>query len=202
MTLTVRPAVASDLDGVVEVFLDCWRTSYAAVLPADVRESMTEESARELWRSAFRRAGSTVLVAVPGRATGPAPDGPVVGVVRFSRQESSVPAGSAPGDVDSLYVSPHSQGQGLGTVLLDAAVAGLAASGAEAARLWVFESNRPSLAFYRSRGWSDDGRRRTEEAFGVPELGLSRAVAPLAPGAGPTNVTAAATHAGTPGGQS
>lgn len=180
MALTVRPAVASDLDGVVAVFLDCWRTSYAEVLPADVRESMTEESARELWRSAFGRAGSTVLVAVPGGS----PHGPVAGVVRFSRQESSVRGGSVAGDVDSLYVSPHSQGQGLGTVLLDAAVAGLAASGAEAARLWVFESNHSSLAFYRSRGWSDDGRRRTEEAFGVPELGLSRAVA------------------GTPGGQS
>jgi ribosomal protein S18 acetylase RimI-like enzyme len=184
MALTVRPAVASDLDGVVAVFLDCWRTSYAEVLPVDVRESMTEESARELWRSAFGRAGSTVLVAVPGGATGAALDGPVAGVVRFSRQESSVRGGSVPGDVDSLYVAPHSQGQGLGTVLLDAAVAGLAASGAEAARLWVFESNHSSLAFYRSRGWSDDGRRRIEEAFGVPELGLSRAVA------------------GTPGGQS
>ncbi|GLK16680.1 GNAT family N-acetyltransferase [Herbiconiux flava] len=186
MATTLRQGTAADLDGVVAVFLDCWRTSYATVLPARVRDSMTEASARELWRTAFARASdSTVLVAVEGTvevdtavasSTPGSPAGAVLGVARWSQQ-----VGSTRGDVHSLYVSPRAQGRGLGTVLLDAAVARLAASGAEVARLWVFESNRASLDFYRSRGFAFDGRRRTEAAYGVSELGLSLPITQRAP---------------------
>jgi len=50
--------------------------------------------------------------------------------------------------LDDLYVDPASQGQGIGSALLDLARA-LRPTGFD---LWVFASNTPARAFYRSHG--------------------------------------------------
>jgi ribosomal protein S18 acetylase RimI-like enzyme len=69
--------------------------------------------------------------------------------------------------LDSLYVAPDAQGQGIGTRLLELAEqrrpAGL--------RLWVFASNAPARAFYERHGFvvigGSDGEANEE---GAPDL--------------------------------
>ncbi len=159
MTDTVlRAAGPADLDAVVGVFLECWRVSYAAVLPAEVLDRMDDASARELWRSALGRPGSTLIAVRDGRA---------LGLVRFTRDGDT-------GHVASLYVSPASQGEGLGSRLLAAAENELALNGAVYATLWVFRDNTPSIAFYARNGWLPTGAERVEAAFGAPEIGLAK----------------------------
>jgi GNAT superfamily N-acetyltransferase len=174
MTVLIRDAVAGDLDEVVAVFLACWRGSYAAVLPPALVERMTDAQAHELWSAAFGRQGGRMLVAES------ADDGRVLGVTRVSFDEwgSEGVADDRVGTVESLYVSPAAQGQGVGRRLLDAAVAALAEVGATTARLWVFEQNLPSREFYRLQGWAEDGAHRVQDAFGEPELRLARGIAP------------------------
>jgi GNAT superfamily N-acetyltransferase len=149
----IRAARADDLDPVVDVFLACWTTSYAAFDPP----AMDRDRATALWRAAL--AASTAFVA---------DDDAVVGVARCSVADARV---------DSLYVHPHAQGGGLGARLLEACVDQLRGAGARTASLWVFAPNAPARAFYERQGWRPTGRERVEAQYGVPEIELGRALA-------------------------
>ncbi|MEU7895878.1 GNAT family N-acetyltransferase [Nonomuraea sp. NPDC049152] len=150
--MRLRPSTPDDLDGIVEVFLACWRESYAEVLPERLVSAMSARRARELWT------GRPAVVAED--------DGRVRGLTRFS------------GDtVHSLYVHPGAQGGGLGARLLGAAESALSSAGATTAFLWVFRDNLPSVGFYRRHGWAPDGTERVTPEFGEPELRLTKELA-------------------------
>ena len=157
---SLRPAGTGDLDAVAHVFLACWHNSYAGLLPPDVRDLYTLDTARELWR---RVALDHLLVAeAAGRG--------VLGMVRFGTD----PDDPGCGHVYSLYVDPDSQGLGLGRTLLTAAGEALVARGYAQATLWVFADNTAAMAFYTRLGWQPDGATRTEAAYRLPEIRLRR----------------------------
>ncbi len=162
--VAVRAAGPSDLDAVVDVFLDCWRSSYAGRLPASLVASMSDDAARSLWSRALTTPGRRVSVAEVEV------DGNVCGVVGFE------PRGED-GWVHSLYVAPSAQGSGVGSRLLSYATVELATAGCRRALLWVFADNAPSVVFYARHGWTPDGSERVEEAFGENEIRLSRLLA-------------------------
>ncbi len=157
----LRVADCDDVDQLAAVFLDCWRISYAAVMPSPLVESMTAEKARELWAEAVRRPGQEIVIAAADE-----PPHSVLGFVGFRLHDDGA------GYVSSLYVSPNLQGGGVGRLLLDEAEKELRESGARTARLWVFEDNAPSRAFYVRHGWRPDGRRETLPEWGQPQLGM------------------------------
>lgn len=159
MTVRLRTATPADLAGVVEVFLGCWRGSYAEVLPAPLVALMSDERARELWQRVLASPEGTVLVAER--------EGELIGLVRYT-------CGQAEGYVPSLYVSPLAQGTGVGGRLLEAAADAFRDAGLATAYLWVFAGNQPSIGFYAARGWLPDGGTRVEEEFGEPELRLRK----------------------------
>ena len=65
------------------------------------------------------------------------------------------------GELRAIYVDPPAQGAGVGTALLDAAVAALRAAGHAEAFLWTFEANGLARAFYERHGWElVPGRQR------------------------------------------
>ena len=159
MNIEVRPATPDDLSGVLGVFLGCWRESYRGILPASAIDAMTDERAEALWRRVLADPVGEVLVAER--------DGEVVGLTRYAVSDGEAA-------VHSLYVSPRTHGGGVGTALLSAAGEALRAAGADAATLWVFAANAPSIGFYESRGWHADGATRTQSDFGEPEQRMRR----------------------------
>jgi ribosomal protein S18 acetylase RimI-like enzyme len=159
----LRVARRDDVDQLSAVFLDCWRISYAQVMPASLVAGMTAQKARSLWADALQRPNQTILA-----ATGDEPPHAVIGFVGFQLQEDGA------GYVSSLYVSPQLQGGGVGRLLLSGAEQELRDAGARTARLWVFEENGPSRAFYARQGWQPDGRRETLPEWGQPQLGLTK----------------------------
>lgn len=167
--MTLRPATKGDLDGIVGTFLGCWRESYARVLPPHLVDLMTDDRASTLWARALREAAPGEIIVAESDET---PVAAILGVTRYAVGDSGE------GMVHSLYVSPHAQGGGVGSRLLDAACSALAAAGVTTTRLWVFSENTPSLDFYRRSGWVPDGATRTEDEFGEPELRLSKACQP------------------------
>jgi ribosomal protein S18 acetylase RimI-like enzyme len=158
VNLPVRPATPDDLSGVLEVFLACWRESYRGVLPDAAIDAMTDERAEALWRRVLADPIGVVLVAER--------DGGIVGVTRYAA--TSADDGTS-GAVHSLYVSPRAHGGGIGRALLAQATSELQEAGADAATLWVFASNQPSIRFYEAQGWHADGATRTQPEFGEPE---------------------------------
>ena len=162
----LRVAGRDDVDQLAAVFLDCWRISYARVMPAGLVEGMTSQQARAMWADALKRPDQTVVAAVQDEQPHA-----IVGFVGFRLDED------ATGYVSSLYVSPSLQGGGVGRLLLGEAEERLRDSGARTARLWVFEDNAPSRAFYARQGWQFDGRRETLPEWGQPQLGLTKVLA-------------------------
>lgn len=157
MTLRLRPATIDDRDAIVEVFLGCWRQSYAGVLPQSVIASMTDKRAAAMWNRLLEGGAGTTLIAE---------DGPrVIGVTRFETADGT-------GIVQSLYVSPEARGQGVGSLLLGRAADDMTAEAPRSLVLWVFADNVSSIGFYARLGWLPDGESRTQDEFGVPELRL------------------------------
>lgn len=162
--VTVRPAVAADLDAVTRTFLACWHESYVDFLPTGMRELYTMDSATELWRRAPLQC---MLVADAGERG-------VLGVTRFGGDRDEPTAGH----IFSLYVHPAGQGLGLGRALLDAATDRLREAGYVEATLWVFAGNTAARAFYAKQGWQPDGGTRVEAAYRLPEVRLRRTICP------------------------
>lgn len=158
MTVHLRPATIDDRDGIVEIFLRCWRQSYAGVLPQAVIDAMTDERARALWTRLLEGGVGTALVAEDEHL--------VIGVTRFETHAGT-------GIVQSLYVAPDAHGQGVGALLLGRATADMTVDASRSLVLWVFADNVASIGFYRRLGWLPDGGSRTQDEFGVPEVRLA-----------------------------
>lgn len=157
---TLRAAAAPEVELVVEVFLDSWR-SYLSLLPEAVSERWTPALAREYWAGQLKRPGQRVVFAESaGRA---------LGMVRFGAGEEP-----ASGEVFSLYVRPEASGSGIGSALIAQAEAAMRSEGARTARLWVFAANEPARRFYERLGWRPDQRERLDPDFGELEIGLLR----------------------------
>jgi ribosomal protein S18 acetylase RimI-like enzyme len=154
--ITLRLADADDHAEITALFLRCFRESYRGIIADETIAAMTDERADALWRRVLDAAEGASLVAVR--------DGSVVGVTRWSAA-----------DVHSLYVDPDAHGAGIGSMLLDAAVAHIG-EGFDRARLWVFADNAPSVAFYRSRGWVPTGRTRVEAEFASQEQQMEKVI--------------------------
>ncbi len=168
---TLRDAEPGDLADVAALFLRCWRTSYADVLPTHVLDVFDEAGALDLWRRPLCApiTGTRGVVAIVAER--------VTGIVRMGRD----PDGPSAGHIFSLYVDPSAQGGGVGRLLLGEAVTWLRAQGLMTATLWVFEANARARTFYASGGWLPDGATRVELAFGAPEVRLRRALRGTAP---------------------
>jgi len=81
------------------------------------------------------------------RANG-APVGYLVAVLLFSFEYAGLVA-----EIDELFVAPHAQRRGIGTVLMTAAEAGLADAGCSCIQLQLGAGNDAARAFYRTRGY-------------------------------------------------
>jgi anhydro-N-acetylmuramic acid kinase len=161
-----RPATMSDLERILAVFMGCWRESYAAVLPQRLVDAMTDEDARALWSRVLAEApAGDVIVAETDEPSGAT----ILGVARIAGGIGGV------GSVQSLYVSPAAQGDGVGSRLLSTACDALAARGVTTAHLWVFTDNHASVAFYQHHGWIPDGQTRVQGEFGEPETRMVKA---------------------------
>ena len=78
----LRVAGPDDADQLTAVFLDCWRISYAQVMPAALVESMTSGKARTMWADALKRPGQTIVA-----ATEDEPPHAVLGFVGFQPEQ-------------------------------------------------------------------------------------------------------------------
>lgn len=128
------------------------RLAALAESPHAFASSIERESAfgDELWRS--RCETSTYLVAELG--------GVPVGLV--CALPLGFPEDQAADEVElvSMWVAPDGRRSGVGSRLVEEAVARAAAAGAAAVRLWVAEGNDAATAFYRSVGFRPTSRRQ------------------------------------------
>jgi ribosomal protein S18 acetylase RimI-like enzyme len=160
MTVTIRNATAEDAASIADIHVRTWQSAYRGLLPDDALDAITPEQRHPMWER---------LLAAPPGAHGvllAERDGTLVGFSSFGRTRDP----EAPDDTFELftiYVGPEVQGQGVGTRLLQAAMAAMREAGAVGALLWVLDGNEPAQRFYRKHGWERGGSTKTETLFGV-----------------------------------
>ena len=151
---TIRPATAQDAAAIAQIYVDAWRSSYAAILPHRVLLGLSyERQTREWsWVIGHRADVQPVIVAEA--------DGGVVGFASFgAARPAGCPASgrfagepdATIGEIYTLYVQPEFQERGIGRRLLAAAFAAMAGKGCGRGFLWVLRDN-PSRYFYERAG--------------------------------------------------
>jgi RimJ/RimL family protein N-acetyltransferase len=138
--LTVRPAVESELDAVVNIL---WSVAgegrwVGTELPFDRRER------RRLYERMMHSSAGTVVVAEV--------DGRIVG------QASVQVASYGVADLGMAILDGY-RGRGIGTALLTAAIEWAAGTGSHKMSLEVWPHNQAGLALYRKLGFVEEGRK-------------------------------------------
>ena len=127
----IRPATPADAPAIAGVQARAWRYAYADIVEPDAM--LVPEETTPRWADAISARSGVIVWDQDGR------------VVGFAAIEGN--------ELQAIYVDPPAQGAGVGSALLDAAVAALRAAGHAEAFLWTFDANGLARAFYERHGW-------------------------------------------------
>lgn len=141
--MEIREASRGDLPAIQAIAEASWEVDYPDVLS---RESAVEGAhewyAGARMESELHAANSLLLVAER--------DGEVVGFAHAAWSGDD-------GDVMRVYVNPDDRGDGVGSALLESAVATLFERDVDRVRAMVLAANEPGKTFYRSHGFEPAG---------------------------------------------
>jgi len=168
----VRRAMPGDGNGIAQVHVKSWRTTYSGIVHADVLDGLSVEARAAFWsRQTAEPNPSTFLhVAVDSH-------GRIVGFVSGGPERDSNE--SYQSELYAIYILASHQGQGLGKRLVAALVSDHLVAGFSTMLVWVLAEN-PAREFYASLGgrevgskWISMGPDRLEEvALGWNDLEL------------------------------
>lgn len=137
--ITLRPATAEDVAGVARLFA----RSRAAALPfLPLLHSPAEDVA---FLAGCRERGLMTLAERAGRLLG----------FMVERQ----------GWIEHLYLEPEQRGQGIGSLLVNAAK-----QRQKQLRLWCFADNHPARTFYARHGFAEIGRTEGDNEEAQPDI--------------------------------
>jgi diamine N-acetyltransferase len=138
----IRPWGTGDIPDVRRIGWETWKATYGPYIPeADLRVYHDEHYSAEALTRNFSRPSTRGYCALLGEAT--------VGymIMSFDRD-----AGRC--HVASIYVLPECQGHGLGSMLMNEAFRAAGEAGFDRVWLGVMSQNAPTLAWYRSLGFT------------------------------------------------
>jgi GNAT superfamily N-acetyltransferase len=161
MIALIRPARVGDEPGIARVHVASWQEAYAGHMPAEFLAGLDVEQRTETWRKrlpAAAQARGDVLVALTS--------GDIAGFVHYGPSRDADADPGRTGEIGAIYLRPQSIGRGVGRLLMEAAVAGLAELGYADATLWVLDGNARARRFYERAGWAPDGAVLTDDSRG------------------------------------
>lgn len=156
--LVIRKPVPADGPAIGAVHVDAWQHAYADLMPADFLAGMDAERSGEQWQRILRLPpdGNDYRVAEL--------DGRLIGFAVVGDPRDDVPAGT--GELAAINFAHDAWGKGYGTQLFAHAVTVLKDRRFSGAYLWVAAGNERAIAFYRHRGWTDDGIDKADDRRG------------------------------------
>lgn len=153
--LQIRPALASDAEGIAKVHVYTWQSAYQGLIPDSFLQGLSVEQRTASWIK-------NLETPLPETHTFVAEiNGEIVGFIGVGANiESDI---SKQGEVFAIYVSPDIQGRGIGAALMRAGLRELRAQGFPSAVLWVLNGNLLTRAWYESHGWKLTERTKFDE---------------------------------------
>ena len=166
MEIVVREAVVDDAAAVAAVNLASWEAAYRGIVPDRILDDADLVGRTARWRELIA-AGEPILVAE-------AAAGELVGYCSLVLPARDPDADPQTGEVAAIYVAPGAFRGGIGTAMLDAALALMRDRGFSTATLWVLSENPRARAFYARHGFHDDGTAQWIDALEAEEMRLRR----------------------------
>jgi ribosomal protein S18 acetylase RimI-like enzyme len=152
MDFSIRVLTVDDAVTIAPVHVRSWQAAYRGLMDQAMLDSLRVEDRIELWQRQL--AGPN-----PGTRLIVESDGEVVGFAVGMRASAGEDRAA---EVYSIYLDPSVWRAGIGSALLDEAVAELRSDAPTPVILWVVEGNDRACRFYESRGWYFDGGRKDE----------------------------------------
>jgi GNAT superfamily N-acetyltransferase len=174
MGVEIRAATPPDAREIARIHVDTWQAAYRGIVPEDYLANLSYAESEEMWRRIMggeqaacvfvAEEGGTLFGFSSGRAR-----------TRFSR---GLP--EYKGVLETLYVLPSRQGEGIGRRLIGAIAGRLAEIGVSSMLLWVLEENKTARRFYESLGgtllgagiFELGGAELSEVAYGWKDLSV------------------------------
>jgi ribosomal protein S18 acetylase RimI-like enzyme len=159
--VALRRASASDAPAIADLHVRAWRAAYSGLLPDKLLNELSVEARERSWSQLLSEAdgSSFTLVAFDE-------DGRLKGFCAAATPSRDEDASEATAEIAATYVDAESWRAGIGSGLLDAALAELCRQGYEQATLWVFAENERARSFYREFGFEPDGREARHDWSG------------------------------------
>lgn len=161
----IRRAGVEDAPIIAEVHQASREALYRGRIPDSLIDALSPAERVERWRSFLGDPGVVTLVGEE--------DGRMVGFCTLRAVVDDDLRGDSVGEMPTLYLHPDFWRQGWGTALCNAIEARAAAMGYHTLVLWVLDMNERARAFYRARGFVEDGARKFDdppEAADLPAL--------------------------------
>jgi L-amino acid N-acyltransferase YncA len=156
MSILIRRATPEDALVIAEVHVESRRAAYAPFLNAGYLQSLSIDSASQLWTERLTTNSTTVILAED--------DQRLMGFAGYGANRDRLDA--AIGELHVIYVRPEAWHAGIGSQLLRNSETSLRAAGYTEAILWVFEANAPARRFYEVHDWSPDGATEQSDRGG------------------------------------
>ncbi len=160
--MLVRPAVASDVDVLVDIHIGTWRVAYRGILPDSFLEGLGDSGRLAKWRAWLAEpapvVGGTYVAELGGR---------VVGLLRWGPVRDGDGLAPRVAELYALYVEAPSWGAGAGFALHERLIADAGAAGLHELTLWVLRANDRGRRFYERQGWAPDGAQMSKPYRGA-----------------------------------
>ena len=159
MTLSVRPVERVDADELAAVHVEALRAGYRGIVTDAYLDGITLERGRAAW------AGWLGAEQLP-RVTVAVRDGAIVGFCSVDAPSRDEDAGDGVAEISVLNVSPTAWRSGVGSALVEHALADFRRDGWRTVTLWVADKNQRARCFYERLGFELDGAEGAHQGSG------------------------------------
>ncbi|MDP1512369.1 GNAT family N-acetyltransferase [Paenibacillus ottowii] len=142
--MMIREATISDAEDIAKVHVDCWRTTYRDIMPAEVLKRLSYEQRTELWNANLSTEDGHLVYVAENE------EGEIIGFVSGGPEKSGEypPYG---GEITALYVSSEYRSLGLGKRLFLRLLQHFNSMDIHSVMVWVLADN-PACTFYERLG--------------------------------------------------
>lgn len=163
--LEIVKATASDSAAIAQILVSSWQAAYRGIMPDEMLDNLSIQQREEVWRNHLNSGGEAYFLRLSGEA---------VGVVEVCKFRDSIEGFSEWGEIPVIYLLPERYGYGLGSELMQFALAILAQRGQENVGIWVLQKNTRAIHFYKAHGFSQSEHTKVHKPTELVEILLVR----------------------------
>ena len=166
--MEIRAAAGADARAIAEVHVRSWQAAYRGQIPASVLAALSVDARAKWWEQTLGNPANRVLVAEE--------TGRLVAFVNFGPVRDEDADSDSVGEVYAIYCLAEFWDRASGRKLMEGAIASRRDLNYAAVKVWVLDTNRRAIAFYRKLGFAADGAEKVEqrEDYRIRELRYSR----------------------------